>query len=250
MTRMRSPSYPSISLAQAIDLISKIHKANRTNVIDRESAAKDMGYSGLTGHSLKLLAALLQFNLLAKTGKGDVKVTQTAVDILHAIDEDDRSSAKMRAGLAPSLFKEIHDRFPDGIPSENAIRSYLIQQGFADVAIGPAISAFSNTNHYLKDVRVSKSHGSEDDDAQESEASTQTKDESMTPQTAPQVAPPPQPVVQAALNQINMNIQGDRVHVDATLDYRGLLALEKKIAGLKLLMAMADADSADETQPN
>ena len=83
MIRSRSPQYPSLSLPQSIDMVVKLHKANRTSVITRETAAKDMGYSGLTGRSLTVIAALAQFGLVEKAGKGDIKVSRRAVDILH-----------------------------------------------------------------------------------------------------------------------------------------------------------------------
>lgn len=153
MSRQRSPSYPAISIDQAIDFISRIHKSCRANVIDRETAAREMGYNGLTGRSMKVLSDLIQFNLLEKEGKGNVKVSQLGVDALHGIDPNDRQQAKLEAALSPQLFRDIHERFPDGIPSETAIRSFLIQQDFMDAAIGPAINAFLETFRAVEDIR-------------------------------------------------------------------------------------------------
>jgi hypothetical protein len=153
MSRQRSPSYPAISIDQAIDFVSRIHKSCRANVIDRETAAREMGYNGLTGRSMKVLSDLIQFNLLEKEGKGNVKVSQLGVDVLHGIDPDDRQQAKLEAALSPQLFRDIHERFPDGIPSETAIRSFLIQQDFMDTAIGPAINAFLETIRAVEDIR-------------------------------------------------------------------------------------------------
>lgn len=240
MSRMRSPSYPSVSLRQAVELVEKIHQSNRTNVIDRQSAARDMGYSGLTGRSLKVLAALLQFGLLSKAGKGEVKVTQTAVDILHGIDPLDRDAALLQAGTSPTLFQELHDRFPEGPPSENSIRSYLIQQGFADVAIGPAITAYMDTYHYLENV-------SEVADRKDGAV------EIAQPEAPMEEAPPPSakaPLMGTMktlaataydsgipdLNKINMNIQGDRVLLSGLLDLKGLRLLKKRIESLEMLL--------------
>ncbi len=247
MSRMRSPSYPSVSLKQAIDLVSKIHQSNRTNVIDREFAARDMGYSGLTGRSLKVLAALLQFGLLSKAGKGEVKVTQTAVDILHGIDPADRDAALLRAGTSPSLFQELHERFPDGPPSENAIRSYLIQQGFADVAIGPAISAYMDTYHHLENISESESHGTEPAGGPELAPSATERHMQTQPLMATTQAPPALGFANSPpgdLNKINMNIRGDQVEISGLFDLRGLRTLEKKVQGLKALMG------ADEEEEN
>jgi hypothetical protein len=221
-------------------LARKVHSLNRTNVIDRDVAVRDMGYSGVTGRSLKVLAALIQYGLLSKSGKGSVRVTQTAVDILHGIDEKDRNAALLKAGREPSLFKMIFERFPDGVPSENAIRSYLIQQGFADVAIGPAIKSFMETYHDLESIQESGSPRV--DEALESSESTQ--EEPSTQVQVPVVSPTSSLAASFAgpapteLNKINMDIRGDQVLISGLLDVRGLRLLEKKIEALKLLLAV------------
>jgi hypothetical protein len=175
MARMRSPNYPGISLPQAIELVSKLHQKNRTNAVDRESAAKDIGYSGLTGRTLKLIAALSQYELIEKAGKGNIRVSKTAVDILHGLDEQIVIEAKRVAGNAPPLFQRIFARFDDGIPSENAIRSYLIQEGFTDAALTPVLKSFMETNRFLSQSTDSESYGNAGEDTQESAPIVQEK---------------------------------------------------------------------------
>lgn len=189
MSRMRSPNYPSLSLKQSLDMVAKIHRANRTNVITREDAAQAMGYTGLTGRSMTVLAALIHFGLLAKAGKGDVRVTQTAVDALHGIDDAERNAALLKAAFTPQLFRDIHERFPDGIPSEGAIRSFLIKQEFSDAAVGPAISAFMETYREVENIRESKSYGNAPAEAQESPV--QPQEVSLQPVPAPPITPYP-----------------------------------------------------------
>jgi hypothetical protein len=248
MTRMRSPSYPSISLAEAIELTRKIFEKSRTNAVDREAAAKDMGYSGITGRSLKILAALIQFDLLEKAGKGGVRVTQTFKDITHGLTDAIKKSALLKAGTSPSLYQDLLERFPDGPPSENALRSYLIQQDFADVAIGPAVSSFQETYRSLQDANVFDSHGPDEDEVAESPAQAVQPERKMqhsaSSSTATNIATQGQ-LAQDALNKINMNIMGDRVHVNALLDFDGLLLLEKKLAGLKALLEAPENDAEE-----
>ena len=177
MARLRSPSYPSIPLEDAIDLVQKIHAKSRTNAINREAAARDMGYSGLTGRSLKVLAALIQYGLLEAAGKSQVRVTQRAVTIVHGLIAERKRAAIKEAGEHPRLFRELAEAFEDGPPSENAIRSYLIQRDFADVAIGPAVKAFVDTYAYLQKAGVYESHGQTNDHAEESPAPPTDEDE-------------------------------------------------------------------------
>lgn len=238
MSRMRSPSYPSVSLTQAIDLAAKIHRTCRTNVITRENAVQEMGYTGLSGRSMKVLSALLQFGLLAKTGAGDVKVSQRTVDILHGIDATDRNEAMLEAAYAPQLFKDIHERFPDGIPSEGVIRSYLIQQDFVDRAIGPAITSFLETYRSVEHLQKSVEHEVDIDDDLDS-----LDDDPNLPKTLPAITTPittskiPD-VASTELNKINMDIRGDQVALSGLLNLQGLHLLEKKIAALKMLLAV------------
>lgn len=197
---------------------------------------------------MKVLADLIQFNLLEKAGKGDVKVTQLSVDILHGIDPADREQAMLEAALAPQLFKDIHDRFPDGIPSENAIRSYLIQQDFMDAAIAPAITAFMETYRSVQNIRENESHGPSTTAGADSSAVTQKRDPAITLQTTPSYVGrtlPNAPLVEEPAirsrslkpNEINMDIRGrHEVHIEGTLDYDGLLELEENLKALKLLI--------------
>jgi hypothetical protein len=157
MTRVRSPGYPSISLDQAIEIVGKIYTADRTNGIDRDAAVRDMGYSGITGASGKMLANLLHYGLIEKAGKGGVKVSSLAVDILHPENEATKKAALYRSAFEPSLFSELRSKFKDGTASENAIRSYLMREGFSDVAVGPAISSFLETSRYLEKEGASES---------------------------------------------------------------------------------------------
>ena len=259
MERQRSPSYPSLSLPQAIDLVEKLHKANRTSVISRETAARDMGYAGLTGRSLTVLSVLSQFGLIEKAGKGDIKVSRRAVDILHSIDPADKAEAIQEAAFAPSLFQQLHERFPEGVPSHNALRSYLIQQEFGDVAIGPAIAAFLETNAFAENAKESGSYGDKADQGAESLAST-NMDEAMnahitqpnptgrTPINALHMSPAEIADGLAKLagasasrnlrpNEVYLDIRGSReVHVEGLLDYDGILDLEEKIKALKMIL--------------
>lgn len=157
MTRMRSPNYPAIPLEQAIVLVDKIFRADRTNVIDMDVAAEHMGYSGLTGRTQKLLGALSQYGLLDKAVKGKVRVSKTAVSILHGIDDEERKVAIAAAARAPVLFRRIAETFDQ--PSEKTITSFLMKEGFTDRAVDPVLRSYKLTNAFLAAQGVSESYG-------------------------------------------------------------------------------------------
>lgn len=160
-TRMRSPNYPSTSLPEAVELIDKIHRANRSNVIDREVAAQTMGYTGISGRSAKLLSNLVQYGLIEKAGKSEIRVTQRGVEILHPDDAASKLNALREAAFDPELFQRVRDRFPDGLPSEGALRSYLVKEGFTNAAIPSAMRAYMETCQFIEQVGAYDSHGHE-----------------------------------------------------------------------------------------
>ncbi len=120
MAQSRSPGYPSMPLDEAVEIVKKIHDGNRTNPIDREAAAKEMGYTGISGRSAKVLSDLSHFGLLEKAGSGSVRVTRRAVEILYPESEESRLEARNEAANYPALFNELNN-FRQFL--ENALRA-------------------------------------------------------------------------------------------------------------------------------
>lgn len=162
MARSQSPPHPTFSLPKCLKMARDIYDADRRNSLDREVAAKHMGYAGKSGASDKALAALAHFGLVEKAGKGEVRITQLAMDIFHPdpSDPQGRDRAMVKAGMHPALFKELRNQFPDHV-SEGALESYLVRIGFNDAAIGPAMNAYFETIRALEQSEVFESDGNE-----------------------------------------------------------------------------------------
>lgn len=156
--RMRSPSYPSTPLEQAIDYTRTLHAIERTNPVDRDVAAKALGYSGLSGRSATVLSNLIQFGLLEKAGKNEVRVTDRAVEILHPDSKQSKADAILDAANEPELFQKVSERFTDGRPSENALESFLVKLGFTNTAIPSAIRAYRETFEFLENAIENESY--------------------------------------------------------------------------------------------
>jgi hypothetical protein len=165
---MRSPNFPGIPLGDAVKAAGQIYDRNRRNVIERSDAAKDLGYTGLTGRSLKILGALNQYDLIENVSKGQLRVTKTAEDNLHGYPDQVKVDAHRKAGRAPTLFNAIFDRFEGGVPGDNAINSFLIQSGFTNEGAQKALRNFSETNRYLEIAGASESYGGAAQSAPES----------------------------------------------------------------------------------
>jgi hypothetical protein len=235
---IRSPSYPSLSLSDAIASVRKIESQYRLGPVDRVAGAKLIGYSGLSGPANQALASLAQYGLVERAGKGEMRVTERGRAILHPDSDEEKRLGLKTAALEPQLFRELHERWPNMIPPEEGVINYLNRQGFNKSAIRPAAKAYLQTLLFLQESGASESHGLPDDNGQES-APNMEVDVKMSPLATNPMSLPAQPnpvVVQAALNQVNMNIQADIVHLSATLDYDGLKILQKKIEGLMSIM--------------
>lgn len=156
---IRSPSYPNMSLREAVEEVSKIERLYRSTPVDRTQAAKLIGYSTNSGPANKALAALASYGLLDRAGKGETRVTERARDIIHAETTDLRSQRLLEAAMEPDLFRELRERF-DGIPvpPEDGVITYLNRQGFNPSAVRPAAKAFLETMSYLEELGVSESH--------------------------------------------------------------------------------------------
>jgi len=168
MARMRSPNFPATSLEDAVKAAKSIYDKNRQAIIMRDDAAKDIGYTGLTGRSMQVLGALVQYDLLENTSKGECRVTQTAEEIFHGIPDRAKQAALRKAGHAPTLFKSVFERFEGEVPGENAVRSFLIQSGCTNDGADKALKNFLATNRYLEVNGVSESYGQPNQDHAES----------------------------------------------------------------------------------
>jgi hypothetical protein len=159
----RSPSYPSISLEDAIAKVQLVYKKESTHPADREVIAKDLGYNGINGASISVLSSLGKYDLLEPTGKG-FKVSAIALDIiLYTKGSRERANAVRQAALAPSLFSELHSQYGDTLPSDQNLRAYLVKRGFSEAASITIIRCYRATMEFLHD----ETQGSSIDDPNE-----------------------------------------------------------------------------------
>jgi hypothetical protein len=149
MSRSRSPKYPSESLPSSLDRVKAIYDADQTNPVDREAAAIHMGYSGISGASDKTISNLMQYGLLERVGKGEVRVTREAVNVLYALPGMDNSDAVHKVAFNPPLFATLREQFPS-VPSKETLKIYLKREGFIDSVVSRICSAYLETCAYAE----------------------------------------------------------------------------------------------------
>ena len=149
MPRSRSPNYPQISLKEAVMRVSNVYKHDYQAPITRELAAERLGYSGLNGKSLAVLAALFKFGLME--GRGDaVRVSDLGLRVIaHPHGSAERREALLEAANRPELFQDLDQRFAGGRASDAAVRAFLLTQGFIPPAAETALRAWRDTRQML-----------------------------------------------------------------------------------------------------
>jgi hypothetical protein len=150
VSRTRSPNYPQIGLKEAVQRVSGVYNRDYQATLTRALAAERLGYSGLNGKSLAVLAALGKFGLLAGRGE-ETRVTDLAVRILaFPPGSPERRAALGDAASRPELFVELDQRFARAQASDGAIRAWLITRGFIPPAAEAAVRAYRETKQLLE----------------------------------------------------------------------------------------------------
>lgn len=126
-TKERSPKAPANTLEDCIAFLKKLYAEARRSYVKPEAAGRAMGYAGLTGSSLTLLASMSQYGLIDRE-KGNVMVSNLSVRILHPTSPDQFQGAIREAALAPKAFQELFDGYNDC--SAEVLTSHLVQKEF------------------------------------------------------------------------------------------------------------------------
>lgn len=189
MARMRSPNFPVMSLEEALRGAKTLWDKNRVSLISREAAAKDLGYTGLTGRSLQVLGALNQYGLTENTEKGHMRVTKLGETALIGFPEDIKRKAISQAARSPAFFRDILERFEGSVPGENAVRFFLLSNGFTNDGVDKAMKVFAETTRFVEINGDSESYGKATENAAESSPEQPTQEPSHVATAPSQQAP-------------------------------------------------------------
>ena len=146
---VRGPSYPTISLEDAISRATQFWTFEKRNAAPVEAAASHWGYSKTSSSWKSVLSALLQYGLLEEQGGSRdarmVKLTERALDIiLDDPNSPKRLSAIQEAAKSPKIYSEILAKWPPSEPpSDSSLRYFLLREkGFNDASIAGFIRDF------------------------------------------------------------------------------------------------------------
>jgi len=142
----RAPSYPSISLAEAIERVGEVYGQAHRRRMSRMEVARLLGYTSLNGAAITVVANLSRYGLLE--GRGDqIRVSDDAlVALIEPEGSAERAAALRRLAMRPELFAELEAENEGGaLPGETAIQVRLERMGLARRQAEVAARAFRET---------------------------------------------------------------------------------------------------------
>jgi len=154
MTKGRSPNYPSLTLAEALERLRPVYDAVHTYATPKEVFVEHMGYSSLSGRALTLWATFKRYGLVESVGAGELQISGVALSIMELPQGSaERSRALQQAALAPSLFSDLHAEYPDDLPSDGLLRHGLIKRGFLPKAADEIIRVYKANLELVEEKR-------------------------------------------------------------------------------------------------
>jgi hypothetical protein len=141
---IRSPSFPFVSLAEAVERAGVLYAAERRNPASADAVVRHWGYSPKSSGGKQTIGALRAFGLLE--GEGAVRVTDRAVHILLDEGSAERERLLRQAALAPPVYHRLWERYGPDLPSDQGLRTHLIvEMGFNENAVDEVIRGYKET---------------------------------------------------------------------------------------------------------
>ena len=145
LKRVRSPNYPAISLAEAVEKLGALHERIHKHPAPKEAIAKALGYKGWNGTSGAIVSAHTKFGLLDRVDAEQFKLTERAMRIIAPKSRTEKLEALREAALAPALYAELVADYGEQPPHDDILRPWLIRRGFAPSAVGGVIQGYRDT---------------------------------------------------------------------------------------------------------
>jgi hypothetical protein len=205
----RSPNYPGIDLGSAVMRAKSLFEHEQHHPAPSNVILSHWGYAPKSGGGSVVFAALKRFGLLEDASPGHAKLSQLALDILHAEADDRRPHEELRhAALAPTLHKTLWDQYGPTLPSDESLKFKLTtEKGFTPGGATEFISEWKRTMAYAQLTEADVNIPASDETSVPSVA-----EETMSAATAatPPAATPPSPsAVQAPTSAplpVNVNL--------------------------------------------
>jgi hypothetical protein len=136
--KVRSASYPATNLEKAIQNVQTIKSNLGKGPFSRDSAAKALGYSGISGKSATVVAALVHYGLLNR--KVDTyTVSELSDEILTYRDDAERQAAIVKAAKHPKLYNALVKAY-DGRSLPGMLDHILVREHGIGEKVAPNVT--------------------------------------------------------------------------------------------------------------
>lgn len=142
--KIRSPSYPALSLPEALERARVLHQRERRNAVRPEVVAAYWGYAPSSSGGRLTRKALEAFGLLE--GDDTVRITERALRLLLDESGPERDRLLAEAALLPPLHARLWERYGANPPSPRELRLKLIlDDGFNENSVDGFIQSYLKT---------------------------------------------------------------------------------------------------------
>lgn len=151
-TPKRSPSYPYISLREAVAKIRVVREKQHHHPTTPAVIASLWEYSPKSSGGRQTVAALRSFGLLEPVGDGQMKVSNNAARILLSEEDSQERLALLReAALKPRLHAKLWERFGAKLPAPQSLRITLeLEEGFNANSVEDFLREYEDTIAFAK----------------------------------------------------------------------------------------------------
>jgi hypothetical protein len=173
----RSPTYPAIDLATALDRAQQLWKSERDHWAPIPAIFEAWGYSQKSSGAAQTVAALKRYGLLEDRGtlhSREGRLTEFARAILldERQDSKERPERLQQAALLPRINREIWDKYDGSLPSDSTLRYHLtVERGFSPAGASDFLRQFHRTLEFarLTGEAATVSPGGEEESPDEAE---------------------------------------------------------------------------------
>jgi hypothetical protein len=152
ITQGRSPAYPSISLAKAVERLQTVIDAGvARNAYPPETFYKLWEIGAQSSGARATMAALNHFGLVDYDGRGDVrKVKVSDLGVKIALDKvpgsPERVQALQLAALTPAIHSDLYQRYQNMLPADVVLATYLTRdRGYNLSTVESLIDEYKDT---------------------------------------------------------------------------------------------------------
>lgn len=179
--RDRSPSFPYIGLAKAVDRIQTVFNKVKRYEARVADIAGDWGLAPKSSSTDRTVAALISYGLVDDNGGGESRKIKVSEVGLHIIDDPrpgQREKYLALAALRPKIIAEYAEKWAGGRPDDaHALSQLKFDGGFTDEGARIFLRVFDETIRFLPAV----------DAAMQGASSSTIEREEQPPKVTPKV---------------------------------------------------------------